>query len=325
MKFMKLKTFSFLCLAIVAIQATAQTRQETVNNLLTSAKEQTIRPSGALLVGNDEGLQLLFSADSIVKTQNDTLGQAAIADQIGLYYYGKDADKSIKYYLEAYPLYMAVNNKKRVVQCLSNIAFAYDEQKHNYPDAIKYTKMSIDIRRAIMDTLGTGNMCKYLGYLQGKTHDYEEAKKNVAEAIRLFSLKNYTPGIAVCYRDLATVYEESGNADSCIINILQAQNIWAGTHDTLRIFDANNILIRVYTAGNRLQEAENIFHKNEAMMNARSLRNMRRAYMEILDYYKICQAYFSKKKDDKMTAVYLAKYNEYKTEAQQKGFHLEGY
>ena len=111
------------------------------------------------------------------------------------------------------------------------------------------------------------------------------------------------------------------------IHIVHAKNIWMSDtkSDTSRIFNANNIMLRVYTSQNNLHDAEAVFGENNAMVNSDAMQDTRRAYMDILDFYKNSAAYFGKKSDPKTAEEYNAKYNAYKNELQQHGYHLEGY
>ena len=318
------KYFTAIILVFSAMCAKAQTSRENLEELVTKAAEQSNRPAYSPLVKDAAELSLLLSADSLAIAEKNVAAQAAITENLGYYYYTQAPDKSIRYAEKAYTLFITTGNNTRAAQCLHNIAFAYDEQKHNIPEAAKYAKLAIQARTALNDTLSMANMYKYLGYLQGKMHDFPVAEKNIKEAIRLFTLKKYMAGAAVSYHNLALVYEEEHKPDSCIANILFAKKIWiAENNDTNRLFDANNILLRVYTAENRLTEAEQAFHDNESMMNGTAMQNMTRSAYELLDYYKISQAFFSKKNDDKMVKEYVAKYATLKESMEKEGRHVD--
>ena len=305
------------------LNAIAQTADENLKDFLAKASAQTKGPACIPMVTDPAQLPMLFSADSLAKANNDITGQAAINEQLGQYYFKRDADKSIGYLKKAYTFYIKVDNKKRAALCLQNTSFAFEEQKNDIPEAIKCTKLAIQYQIELKDTLSQANMYKYMGFLEGKTHNFPSAKKNESIAIELFTRKKFMRGVAVCYRDLATVYEEEHKPDSCIANIILAENIWNGYHDTVRLFDANNILLRVYISSNKLTDAEIAFQKNESMINSDAMQYMPRTYSELLDYYKICQTYFDKKKDDKMVKKYLAKYNNLKDNLKRDGYHLD--
>ena len=321
MKAVKL-TAAFLLL-FGRLNGIAQNADENLKDFLTKASEQTKGPDCIHMVTEPAQLPMLFSADSLAKANNDITGQAAINEQLGQYYFKRHADKSIEYSKKAHTFYVEVNNKKRSALCLQNISFALDEQKHDIPEAIQYAKLAVQAQTELKDTLSQANMYKYIGFLEGKVHNFTDAKKNESIAIELFTRKKFMRGVAVCYRDLATAYEEESNLDSCITNIMLAKNIWDGYHDTARLFDANNILLRVYISLNKLKDAEIVFQKNESMINSDAIQDMRRAYSELLDYYKISQTYFEKKKDDKMVKEYVTKYNELKDNLKQRGYHID--
>ncbi len=314
---------SILLLIFCSCKLAAQTA-DSLTDLVNKASEQTKNRYYTPIVKGPNELNLLLAADSLARVNNNVAAQATINEELGYYYYMADPDKCIEYNIKTYAFYNELNNKKRAVQCFQNIAFAYDEQKHNFPEAAKYTSLAIQAQTDLKDTLSMANMYKYLGLLQGKMHEFVAAKKNEAEAIRLFTLKKFMLGAAVCYRDLAIVYEEEHNPDSIIINILKAKKIWmAENKDAPRLFDANNILIRAYTSQNKLHDAATVFHKNESMMNSRPMQDTRRVYSEVLDYYKTCQTFFSKKNDDKTAKEYLSKYNAYKETLKQQGYNVD--
>ncbi len=321
-----IKIYVVLLLLTGSLRVSAQT-DDTPASIVTKASEQSKKPYYMGLTARKDPLPLYTAADSLARATGNIPARAVINEGMGFCYYLKDADKCIKYYLAAYDLFNEAGIKMRSAQCLHNIAFAYEEQKSNTPEALKYTKLAIQARTELKDTLSMANMLKYAGYLEGKLHDFTIAKKDVAEAVRMYTLKKSMAGAAVSYHDLALIYDEEHKPDSCIASIVHAKNIWMSDtkSDTSRIFNANNIMLRVYTSQNNLHDAEAVFGENNAMVNSDAMQDTRRAYMDILDFYKNSAAYFGKKSDPKTAEEYNAKYNAYKNELQQHGYHLEGY
>ena len=320
------KICALLLLLTVCSHAEAQT-DNTPASIVAKATEQSKKPYFRGLTDSKDPVPLYTAADSLARATGNIPARAVINEGISLCYYLKDADKCVKYYLTAYDLFNEAGLKMRAAQCLHNIAFAYEEQKSNTAAALKYTLRAIQARTELKDTLNVANMLKYAGYLEGKMHDFRTAKAHVAEAIRLYTLKKTMSGAAVSYHDLALIYDQEHNPDSCLASILTAKNIWISQtpKDTSRIFNANNIMLRVYTSQNTLKDAAAAFNENKALVSTDAMQDTRRVFMDILDYYKNSSAYFDKKSDPKEAKEYLAKYNDYKADLQQHGFHLEGY
>ena len=84
-------------------------------------------------------------------------------------------------------------------------------------------------------------------------------------------------------------------------------------------------MLRVYTSENRLHDAEAVFSENNTLVNSDAMQETRRSYMDMLDFYKNAEAYFGKRNEPKRAKEYQAKYNAYKEDLEQRGYHLEGY
>jgi len=255
------------------------------------------------LNNSTECIPILLVADSIAKSTNDMAGRAAVNDQLGAYYYTRNADKSIAYFQKARKCYLVVDNKKRAALCLHNIAFAYQEQKKNIPEALKYTQLAIKEQTALKDTLSQANMYKFLGMLQGKMHHYPEAKKSIGRSIMLFSLKSYSRGIAVAMRDLAMVYSDEHKMDSCIMNLLKAKEIWKGYTDTLRIFNLNNSLLDAYLLSNNPAKARDMILENREILTQKQVY-----FKDKLDFYQSANKFFNKNKENNMADAFARDY-----------------
>ena len=216
-------------------------------------------------------ISLLVTADSFAAAQNDIAGLAAVNLELGQCYYKTNADKAIIYFIKANDLYSKVKNKKKAAFCLQNIAFTYDERKHDFSNAAIYARGAVQGYREIRDTMQQANMQKYLCYLLGRTHHFAEAKENAADAITLFTAMKFTRGVAVSYRDLAIVYVEEHKSDSAISLLLAAKNIWKEYNDTFRLFDINNELLNEYNTLNRQKDALAVFFENRSMLKSRAV------------------------------------------------------
>lgn len=299
---------AILIVMLVAIAHVCIAQTDEVKKILIDARQKSY-PENAVMV---------LRADSLAKATKDVAGQAAANNAAGGIYYSRDADKAIMHLQKARDQYTSLNNKKMAAYCMQNIAFAYEEQKNNVPTALDYTRKALQLRAELKDTMEQANMYKYQAYLLGILQNFTAAKKSAWQAIALYKAKNFGMGVAVSYRDLATVYEEERKTDSCIYYYLKAKATWKEANGEIsRIYGWNNDLLRIYTAGNKLPEAGEIFAENEAI-DATGFY-----YTDKLNFYKVSNMYFAKSHDDKMATKYMVKANNMIDSLRQKGIKPE--
>ncbi len=306
------KTTLLLLFCLVSFGAMAQSTAEQLKKYTADANKAE---------DDEEYMAIMKSADSFAKKMNDVEGQATVARSVGNHYYNTDADECIKYLQKAFRLYSTAGNKKEATYCLQNIALAYEDKKKDYAEAMKYVRRAINARIELKDTMEMANMYKYQGYVFGKMHNFPEGKKSAAKAVQLYTIKNYQPGLAVTYRDLAIVYEEEREYDSSIALMLKAKAIWStGENKTTyqsRIYGNNSDLVRIYTKDGKMEDAETLVHENEAI-NATDFQ-----HTEVLAFYKEGRDFYSKNKDKDNSKIYKEKYADLRQTMKDKGANVD--
>lgn len=309
----KIKTLTFLLLLLSSIYAHAQSpATDEVKRLMENASKAA---------DEDEYLILMKRADSTARRAGDMGLQAKVNQQLGHHYYSIDADESIKHSQKAHSQFTAAGNKRQATMCLQTIAFAYDEEKKDYENAMKFTKRAITAHTELNDTLQMANMYKYQCYLYGKLHNFKEGKKSADKAKQLYNAKNYRPGLAVTYRDLAILYEEEKLIDSSIAFMKMALDIWntpeLKSDNGSRIFGINSDLIRIYAKAKQPEDAEFMIYQNE-QADASKLYDV-----ELLKFYKEAKDFLAKNKDKEKVKLYREKYSEQREKMKADGKQVD--
>lgn len=309
MKNIYFKTILLFMLCIASLNAIAQSSDEQLEKYTDKAKTAA---------NDEEFMAAMNSADSFTRKIKDVGAQAQVNEDIAHYFYERDADKCIEYMLKAFRLHTSVNNKKKASICLNNIAFAYEEQKKDIAEAMKYTKRAVIAHTELKDTLAMANMYKYQSMLYGKLHDYDKGKKSAVKAIQLYTAKNDNSGLAVSCYDLASVFEEERQYDSSIALLLKAKEIWKQNgNEASRIYGNNIALLRIYAKVNKMEEAEEMVQQNIAL-EAGEIH-----YSEKLKFYKESKDYYTKNKDKETAKIYKEKYSTLQDSLKGEGKNAE--
>ncbi len=300
---------SVVLLLLLSSLAFAQQPTNEVQTLLDSAKTHQ---------KDDSYVSYLEKAVVIATEKSDIYGNALVHQRLGSYYYTRNPLKSVEYQRVAFDYFIQANAMPMAAICLHNIGFTYEEQLHDISAAIKYIDQAIQLHEQLHDTMELANMYKYLGMLKSKMHNYTEAKQLINKAVLFFEYKNYEPGIAVSWFDLALVYAEQKKADSAIFYALKAKAYWYTNNGTARIVGINNELVKWYLILSDENEVHNLLLENETMVNDSAVY-----WKEKLGYYFIAYKYYSQVKHQCTAQQYLAKYNALRNDLRTKGFKTE--
>ena len=235
--------------------------------------------------------------------------QAKTSMLLGNYFFTRDPAKCIEYENRAASLATQLNDQERLVQCMQNLAFTYDETLHDYPKAIEYVQAAITINKELKEVSAEANMLKYLGMLQGKLGELTEAKLSIAQAIDKFTSVNNEKGIAVCYFDMASAFEQVHLLDSAIYYLKFAKSIWEKQEDPTtvfeqRIFLINVVLMRIYIASNQSRLAYDVYSENKPYESSDNVH-----WQSRLDFYKLSREYFLNTGNNSPAKEYLTIYN----------------
>lgn len=233
-------------------------------------------------------------------------------------YYKTDPNKSILYNDSAATAYAQLANKPWQAMATQNIAFAYEEKLKNTATAVLYMEKAKAIWETTGDKKGLANNLKYLGMLYGKQNNYDKAKKYINDAIRLFEEADFKAGVAVSYFDMAAVYEQAGYIDSSIQFLLKNKNYFLEEKDSSRIFLVNNKLFSSYRKTGNLPAVQSVYLENTKLEKSEDIY-----YQHLLDFYRLCIAYFKEQKDEATSAVFLNKEKELTDKLTREGTKFE--
>ena len=241
-----------------------------------------------------------FSPDSLIIFPDSILFYLSknISNQKGYFYNqlsGKLHDKlpaySIIYNKRAAKLNEMENNYPWVGLTFLNISLTYADSYNDYEKAKEYIDSSIYVWKKIQDTMQLANVYKYKGYLLGKMHKFQEAKDTIKLAEKLYILNNFDLGLAVCYFDLAKVYEEENIIDSSFILLEKAKEIWLTYNDTFRIVGINNALINLHIKNKNFEKTLPLIDENDKLIQKETFQET-----PLLEFYKLRIAVYKETK-----------------------------
>jgi tetratricopeptide (TPR) repeat protein len=267
------------------------------------------------------GIVVFFISSKSIDYSNLGARNEKVADSLvnlGYSYYNTSPITFINLLDSAAILYEKDDCKKKLAKCYQNLAFAYLEKLNEFDKAEEFSTKSILIWNEISDTLKEANMLKYLGLIQGKLGKFDLAKSNISNAIHKFELKKFKAGLAVSYYDLALVYEKEENYDSCIYFLKLNKEFFQTKKDTFRIFNANNKLLLNYTRINNFEVGEQLINSNLSFQKSSRVR-----WNQRLDFYEYSNKFYTKVKQEKLSFIYLNKYNALKDSLIVNGMYIE--
>lgn len=234
-------------------------------------------------------------------------------------YFGKgDAEKCISNFLSAIELYKRSLNDRDIAICLHSIAFAYDELLHNDIQALAYAKKSLPIHYTRRDTLELGNMLKYIGALKGRMGMYKSAKEDIHTAIAYFRQKNFEPGVAVSYYDMALVFISEKQPDSAQHYLDRAKEYWQKNNNYGRIFNINNKYYELCSSTNQWAEAEKTLIENEQLLMTGNIY-----FRDKLSFYSNAQAFYHHQDNRERRRLFDSQYKNLKDSLSQHGIRPE--
>lgn len=270
----------------------------------------------------------LFPDTSEVKTlylkrdeafqKKDSNSIASAYENLGVYYFTRNNDSALIMLDSAGYFYYRINKLPEYATCLQNTAFGYDEMKKDSIKAIEYAESSLNIWSQLLDTLKSANMEKYLGYLYGKTKQFDKAKYAIKEAIRKFGSKNYDAGVAVSQFDLAVIYENQEMLDSTVYYASIAKAYWLSVNEKQRIFGINNFLFSVFLKKDDVSVAKKYFEENKKLEYDTGIY-----WKPLLDFYSYSIKLHRKLNDKSGLAEYSKKIESKKAELTKNGIKID--
>lgn len=247
-------------------------------------------------------LQALDSARIAAEDTGSTYRLAEICEQIGTALYQLDPRQGIRYFKAAAYYYQQQGNLDKAALCLQNIAFSYEEKLGEPEKALPFAEAAVTKWRAAGEPLQEANMLKYLGLLQGQTGQFEAAKRNLFSAVSLFHQNNHESGVAVSHFNLAHLYLEASQFDSCAYYLQQARSFWIKQQSPLRLFLINNAALQMHLEQENREAAKAPYRENLAWLS--KIAPPRQAKEK---FFTLCLEYFTQTGQPDSFSVYQSK------------------
>jgi tetratricopeptide (TPR) repeat protein len=197
----------------------------------------------------------------IVKAENN---QCDSLRNLAGNFYNSDKALSIKVFRKASDCYLENGYTADASFCFLNISTLYDEMGKQLENAILFANLSMAVN---LDSMHQANINKYLGLLHGKNGAYYQSSMYFSNAIRLYKILKFEPGLHVTYFDIAQVRYLQKDYVTCQDYLTKSINFWETKNVQQRVF-VNNILgIRLGIATDNVKSARQCISENEQMIN----------------------------------------------------------
>ncbi len=206
----------------------------------------------------DKALNLALKTKELQEKAKDFSGEIYTNSNIArIYNHLEKPNKAIEIQLENLRLLKKSPNDNLKAQIHFYLATAYSEKKDFNKAAFHYTSTKRLAKKLGFKT-GIAIANSSLGVLENKRGNYKTAIKYLSESLVFFTANNQIANIAHTDLELAVAYANSGEIDKAIL--------------------ANKKAIKIY------KEQKN-------------LKNLRRAYLELSNYYKLNKDYLNSSKN----------------------------
>lgn len=278
-----------------------------------SIKKPLLSPNYALknnLIKTDSiNLDTLLIQFNTANNLKDSLEKAVAFKQLGSLAFEDYSTYSIRFFDSAQVYFKRLNKVKERALCLQSMAFVYEEKQENLDKGLEYAQSAIPLWQSINSETDEANMLKYIGFIYGKKEQYDTAFVHINRAIEKFGRLNNQRGVAVCYFDMASVFKQKMETDSCVHYLSKAKKIWISFETPSRIFKINNELLNIYIGYKATNNINTIIAENDALYLA-DLKNA--IYWRDVDSFLIiCIDYYDKNNDKARRDLFQMKKKKY--------------
>jgi len=161
--------------------------------------------------------------------------------------------------------YERLENYKKAGFTNLNIANIYDEHKNQVDSALLFSQKSLEIWEAQNDSLQIANLFKYIGFLKGRKGQFEEAKTDIHNAIKMYQELEFDQGTAVSEINLADVYYRQKDYDNSLRLFHKSTEYWNKTNDLSRVYTNNILGIKIYHALHDSKKTQQLIEENESI------------------------------------------------------------
>ena len=217
----------------------------------------------------DQSLELNFKALALAEKRKNNKEIALSLNNIGQLYhkYLGDRPKALEYYKRGLAISQQDNDKKTTGLIKNNIA-ALTSEAGNYPEAIRWYRESLELRREINYRFGIVNSLSSLGFNYIKINAYDSARAALVEASKLNeSLKDKTLQTSI-HRNYAELYKILGKSDSALFHAKRSHDINLEYGNPLNISTTAVLLSSLYEEAGNYPEALNFYKLHKKMQDS---------------------------------------------------------
>lgn len=175
--------------------------------------------------------------------------------------------------------YSRRGNFKKSGQTNLNIAGIYEERLHDYPNALHYSKASLNDWKSANDTMQIANLYKYLGYVEGLNGNFPKAKRDIQHALKLYSKLNFNQGTAVSNINMAKVLLMEKDFEEAERFYTRAVTFWREKGKLSRVFDNNLAGILIFQNTGEYEKVQSLIKENESILDQVKINQF------VLDYF----------------------------------------
>lgn len=230
----------------------------------------------------DRALSRVIESLKLREQNNDRSGQLISLNDIGIIYADQhDYKKALEYDFKAKAIAEQLHNKRNRSIILSNIGNCYINRSKVdstlIDSALNYEMQAYQIQQALNDKDALPNTLSILGDIHFKMgHSalaLEYYRLSAASAIK----NNDQIGLADTYNSIAALYKKSAGADSSVFYAEQALNAAKKSMYPEGIYNASNLLTKVYQGKN--EHLELLYFKiavaaKDSLFNAEKVKQM---------------------------------------------------
>jgi tetratricopeptide (TPR) repeat protein len=203
---------------------------------------------------------------------------------------------------------------------LQNRGQSLDEREHDYKNSLELINKAIVVFEYLNDTLDIANNKKFKGYLLGRFGKFDEAKREIKQAIELFRSKSRESGVAVNEFDLSRVYDFENKLDSAIYYCSSGLTYWKYQHNISRIVINQTMLIHLLVKDKQLMKAKSIQEECEQLTTTTKLY-----WQNMIDFYWVSAQLYKALNDAELSSKYQALYHDKILELKQQNISASPY
>jgi tetratricopeptide (TPR) repeat protein len=229
-------------------------------------------------------------------------------EQEALQVYSTKPDTAIDRFKQAADLYKIAKNKKAAAICIQNAAYVHEAYRKDNYKAMELGKEAIALWKQTSDTKSTADAYRFLAAQHVKMNDNLNAMKRSDTAINYYTKLGDNGNIATVNMSLVSLYEGQKNVDSAAKYAMKAREAGEKVKNSdSTMFHIDNALFRIYTVGNRKDEAKKMFKKLSKKVKKNSVPKA-----DKLNFYYYAWVYHNKLNEAEEAAAYKKEYDELK-------------